>query len=41
MCGIIFVCLVGFTISFSKHVLDVRTANYNKEIKYDVVNLKK
>ena len=28
-------------MSISKHILDVRTANYNKDIKYDVVNLKK
>ena len=41
MCGIIFIFLMSIIMSISKHILDVRTANYNKDIKYDVVNLKK
>lgn len=41
VCGIMFICLLSFIISISKHVLDVRTANFKEEIKYDVVNLKK
>lgn len=41
ICGIILVCLMCFAMSFCKHILNMRTAIYNDNTKFDVVNLKK